>query len=210
MSLPFLDAQIDDAIARGMESTPTVPGRLKVYSSTGELSQNFTTSLPIHRFNLSHGIKTVAQFQAIIDLWYVVNFGSAGPYCGFLLKDWRDYKLTQSNSRLTAVASTWRINRVHSYGGAEFVRPIYKPTAGVVIKRTRSAVVTTATATVDPTTGLVTITGHTGGDTYTAEGTYCLPVTFSDDQWSAKIDGSVVNLVAVTGDINLEEIRLPA
>jgi uncharacterized protein (TIGR02217 family) len=206
-ALAFLEARIDVSVSIGMTSTPTVPGRVKRYTPAGGLSQNYTASLPIHRYDLSHGVKTNAQYQAILDLFYVVHFT---PYMGFRLKDWRDYKLTQANSRLVFITgSTWQIHRLHTFGGAEFLRPIYKPRAGVVVKRTRSAAVSTATATVDTATGIATISGHVEGDTYTAEGEFDVPVTFTDDEWGAEIIGNeALDTLVVGGQIKLEEIRL--
>lgn len=196
---------MDVAVTRGATSVPTVPGRTKVYTHTGALSQNYTAALPLHRFDVSHGVKTPAQYQAILDLWYVVHFT---PYSGFRYKDWRDYVLTQANSRLTFIAgSTWQINRLHSYGGIDFLRPVYKPAGAIVVKRTRSGVVSTAGASIDATTGIATINDHVAGDTYTCEGEFDVPVTFSDDEWNAELQGHVRNLWVVAGAIKLEEIR---
>lgn len=207
-ALAFLEETLSDYVAMGMHSKPTVPGRTMLYGPTGRLSQNYTAAQPIHRFEVSHGIKTVLDFQEILDLWYIVHF--EGPYSGFRALDWRDYELTQDNSRLTATATlgVFQINRAHRYRSREFLRPIYKPRAGIVVWRTRSAVLSVATATVDTTTGLATITGDTAGDTYTCEGLFDNPVTFSDDEWDAELDGSVDHFVAVTGSIKLEEILL--
>lgn len=205
-ALPFLATPIDDAVARGMQSTPTVPGRVKRYTATGRLTQNYSSALPLHRFELSHGIKRLAQFEAIQALFYVVHFT---PYAGFPVRDPRDFRLMQANSRLTFITgSTWQINRVYTYGGVDFLRPIQKPETGIVVKRTRSGVVSTATASVDTATGIATISGHVGGDTYTCEGRFYVPVTFSDDEWTAECIGSVDDLVIVSGQIKLEEIRL--
>lgn len=205
-ALQFLEARIDLSVSPGMSSTPTVPGRTKRYSSVGGLTQNYTAAYPIHKYDLAHGVKTIQQYQAILDLWYVVHFT---PYSGFLLRDWRDYTLAQTNTRLTLITTgVYQINRLHSFGGVDFLRPIYKPEAGVVVKRTRAGVVSTATATVSTTTGQATISGHVGGDTYTCEGFFNVPVTFTDDEWSADVIRAASSLLSVGGSINLEEIRL--
>ena len=204
----FLEARMDVRVTKGVASIPTVPGRTKAYTHTGKLSQNYTAALPVHKYEAIHGLKSLEDYQSVLDLWYVVSFT---PYKGFRFKDWRDFRLTQTNSRLTLITgSTWQINRLHAYGPAEFLRPIYKPVAGtVVVKRTRSAVVSTASATVDSTTGIATISGHVGGDTYTCEGEFDMPVTFSDDEWRAELQGNTAKLFAVSGSIALEELRDP-
>jgi len=208
-ALPFLEARISDDIARGMTRTKFVPGRTMLRSPNGGLNQNYTAALPILKYDLAHGIKRASQYSSVEDLWYVVHFGSGGPYSGFLVKDFGDFRLTQTNSRLTLITGAiYQINRVHAYGGlAEFLRPILKPDANIVVKRTRSGVVTTATATVDTTTGQATISGHAGGDTYTCEGTFHMPVTFSEDEWDCDIIGGDSQLVVVSGSIKVEEIR---
>ena len=107
-----------------------------------------------------------------------------------------------------ATGTTWQINRVYTYGSVDFLRPIQKPQSGIVVKRKRSGVVTTATATVDTTTGIADISGHVEGDTYTCEGLFWVPVTFTDDEWTAECIGDIADLVIVAGQIKLEEIRL--
>lgn len=206
-ALPFLEARVDDDVSRGMQSTPTVPGRVKRYTPAGRLSQNYSAALPIHRYELTHGVRLASQYHAILDLFYVVHFT---PYAGFRLRDWRDYKLSQANSRLVFIAgSTWQIHRVHVFGGAEFLRPVYKPTTGVAIWRTRSGLVSAASASVDTTSGIATIAGHVSGDTYTAEGEYDMPVTFTDDEWGAEIvTSTITDEIVIAGQIKLEEIRL--
>lgn len=210
-ALAFLEVPIDDSLARGMERTLDNPGRNMLYSASGELTQNFISSNAVYKYDLAPGIRYAPQYLAIEAIWHVVNFGTSGPYLGFLVKDWGDYKLDQTNSRLTLITgATYQINRVYSYSfGAvtdEYLRPIYKPAAGIVVKRTRSGVVSTASATIDTTTGIATISGHTGGDTYTCIGAFYVPVTFSENQWTAKLDGGGSTMVSVTGSIKLEDI----
>lgn len=207
MTAAFLEQRLDTRITRGARGTPTQPGRTKVYLPDGRMRQNFTNSVALHKFEVSHGVRTAAEFHAVEDLFYVVMFT---PYLGFRFRHERDYQLTQANSKLTLISgSNWQINRKHTFGGVEFLRPIYKPVAGtIVVKRTRSGAVTTASATVDSTTGIATISGHAGGDTYTCEGQFDLPVTFVANEWGATLDGSSHNLLVVSGSIELEELRL--
>lgn len=213
---PFLEARLDDAISFGMSRTKDSPGRTMRYGPTGSLSQNFVAAYPIHRYDLAPGIQFAEQFLQTEALWYVVFHGSQGPYKGFLLKDWGDYQLSQDGeraSRLTLIAgAVYQINRVHTvtYGPVtdEFLRPIYKPETGISVFRKRAGVVSSASATIDLTNGQATISGHVSGDTYTCEGTYNVPVTFSENTWTAEMEGAEDHMVAVSGQIKLEEIRL--
>ena len=74
--------------------------------------------------------------------------------------------------------------------------------------RTRAGVVTTASAAIAYTTGVATITGHVGGDTYTWTGEFDVPVTFSDDEWTGSLEVNTENLFVMSGAIKLEEVRL--
>jgi len=203
--MAFLHQRLNQRIEQGAQGGPSVPGRTKTYLPGGKLVQGFTASAPIHTFDVSYAIRRASDYQAILDIWYVVMFT---PYAGFLFRDWRDYQLTTSNSRLTLISgSIYQINRVHSYGGVEVLRPIYKPVAGLVVTRTRGGTPSTATVTTDTTTGQVTVTGHVGGDTYTCTGEFDLPVTFTDDAWVSTLEGAAPNLLVVSQAIKLEEIR---
>ena len=207
--MPFLDQLLDPSITQGAQGGPTVTGRTKTYLPSGKLRQNFLASVPVHKYDVSHGIRTAAQRQAIIDLWYVVMFT---PYSGFRFRDWSDYQATQSNTSCTLITgSVYQLNRVHTYGSVVVTRPIYKPVSGsVTVWRTRSGVVSAATASIDYTTGQTTISGHVAGDTYTWSGQFDVPVTFSDDAWVDTLQANVSNLAIDCGEIKLEELTDPA
>jgi uncharacterized protein (TIGR02217 family) len=204
--MTFLEQRLDTKITHGASGGPTVPGRTKTYLPNGKLYQDFTASTGIHRYDVSHGVRSRADFQAVLDLFYVVMFT---PYEGFRFKDWRDYQGLQTNTRLRLIAgSTWQLQRRHVFGGVEFLRDITKPVASTVtVWRTRSAVVSAAIAVVDYTTGIVTITGHVDGDTYTWTGEFDMPVTFTDDTWVGDLEVNTVNLWVTSNPIKLEEIR---
>jgi uncharacterized protein (TIGR02217 family) len=205
--MAFLEERISAKITENSQGGPTQPSRRRVYTAGGKLKQNFSALMPIHRYEVSHGVRSQADYQTVLDLFYIVMFT---PYEGFRFKDWGDYQLTQANSRLTLVSgSDYQINRVHTFGAVEFLRPIYKPVDGtIVVKRNRSSVISTATATVTATTGVAAISDHVSGDTYTCEGEFDVPVTFSSDEWTASWAVHINNLHMISGTIPLEEIRL--
>jgi uncharacterized protein (TIGR02217 family) len=141
-------------------------------------------------------------------------YNVAGQFDGFRFKDWSDYQLTHSNSRIAdgvGSPSEWQIYRVYTIGAREFLRPIYKPCASpaIQVRRYRSGVQSTATATVDSTTGKVSITGHLSGDTYTCQGEFDVPVAFADDAMSAEvIDDGGDEFLMRWSSIMVEEIRI--
>lgn len=207
MPLNILSARISDRIERGATSKAMNVGRTKVYVGS-KLYQNFTESMPLHQFDVSHGIRSAADFQSLIDLWYVVNFGDGGPYDGFLFRDWRDFQANQANSICTLIeGSDYQLCRRHTFAGQALHRPIYRPLAGVLIYRTRSAVVSLATATVDYANGVADISGHESGDTYTWVGQFDYPVTFADNEWTGSLEVHTQNLHIRSDPIKLEELR---
>lgn len=201
-ALAFLEQRLDSKITQGATGGPTVPGRVKRYTASGRLAQNFSAAAPIHRFDVSHGLRSRDDFQTVLDLWYVVMFT---PYAGFRFKDWRDYRATRENTKLTLVTGTiWQLQRRHVIGGVEFLRDIVKPcaTPAIVIY---DAGGTPLTATVDTTTGRADVTGTPA----TWSGEFDVPVTFSDDEWTgASLEVTTANLHVMSGPIKLEEIRL--
>lgn len=204
--MTFLERRLSDAIVRGSSGGP-FGARLKAYAG-GRLQQSFLRTRSMRRYDISMGIKTRDDFEEVRALFYVVMFEH---YEGFRVKDWSDFELTQENSVLTFISgSDWQIYRRYSHGAYTHDRIIQKPVDGtIVVYRTRAAVVSVATAAVDATTGIATIAGHVGGDTYTCAGQFDVPVTFVDDAMdSVRVDGVTSNLLDELPSIMLEEIRL--
>jgi uncharacterized protein (TIGR02217 family) len=203
--MAFLESRLDTKITAGA-GVAVRGGRAKTYLPNGRLQQDFQRAIALHEYDLSHGLRSAADFQTVLAAFYVVMFT---PYEGFRLRDPKDYTATQTNSKLTLITgATYQLQRVHSFGGVEYLRDIKKPNSDVVVKRTRSGSVTTASATVDTTTGIATISGHVGGDTYTWEGTFDVPVTFVDDEWTGSLDVGGDNLHITSAAIKLEELLL--
>lgn len=205
--MAFLEQRISTRVERGATGGPTNRGRTMVRSAGGRLRQVFTWTTPLHEYEIHHGLLMPVQHEELRALWYVVNFT---PYEGFRFRDWMDYQADYANSSLVFVSgSQWQLQRLYTVASVSFARKISKPVAGVVIQRNRSGVLSTATATVDTATGLATISGHVSGDTYSWQGSFDVPVTFTDDGWLSQAetlgqDGAIV----VPPTVKLEEIRL--
>lgn len=199
--MAFLEQRIDSKIERGAKGGPTNPGRVKAYTRSGKLSQGFHASMPIHRYDVSHGIRSKADFQRVLDLWYVVNFT---PYVGFRFKDHRDYQATQSNSALTLISgTTYQLQRAYTFGASTFLRDIFKPVTGTVVVYNAGG--TPLTATIDYTTGIATVPSGTPAKW---AGEFDVPVTFTDNEWASSLEVHTENLHLRIDPIKLEEIRL--
>jgi uncharacterized protein (TIGR02217 family) len=198
--MAFLEQRLDSKIEHGAKGGPTNPGRVKAYTRSGKLSQGFYASMPIHRYDVSHGIRNKADFQRVLDLWYVVNFT---PYEGFRFKDHRDYQGTRANTALTLVSgSTYQLQRAYTFGASTFLRNIYKPVEETVIVYDADGDVLDST--VDYTTGIATVTGTP--DSWAGE--FDVPVTFTDNEWASSLEVHTENLHLRIDPIKLEEIRL--
>jgi uncharacterized protein (TIGR02217 family) len=205
--MSFLEEpRLDPMITKGAKSTIKW-SRTKVYTHGGRLKQNFDWTTAKHILDLSYRPRPAAQYEALRDFFYIVM---AGAHEGFRAKDWSNYLLTQDNSSLSLVSgSDFQINRLHTVGVNTYLHPIKKPVEdSITVIRNRASVITVASATVDYETGIVTVSGHVEGDTYTAEGEYDTPVTFVDDEWVTNLEVSTENLWLSPEPIQLEEIRL--
>lgn len=205
--MAFLEQRLSQRIERGASGGPVNRGRQMVRTVAGRLRQVFSWPEPLHTYTVSHGLRDQAQLEELRSLWYVVNFT---PYEGFRFRDWGDYRATQANSRCTLITGdTYQLQRVYTFAGVEFIRQVQKPVAGATVYRTRSAVVTAASASIDTATGVATVSDHMAGDTYTWVGEFDVPVTFSDDSWVQQIETMTgEGALATMPTINLEEILL--
>jgi uncharacterized protein (TIGR02217 family) len=203
--MAFLEQRLDPRITVGAVFTETIPGRSLIRFPSGRLEQNFLSAAPLLTCELQHGIKTAADYQRVLDAWMVVMLT---PYEGLRVKCWRDYQATQLNTTLTLISgSDYQLQRKHTFGAVSVLRNITKPVTGtVVVYRLRTGVTTVATATIDYTTGIATITGHTVGDTYTWAGEFDFPMTFSTNEWQASLEANTAGVVVVAGTIAMEQL----
>lgn len=203
--MAFFEQQLSPRITNGARGGPqwsTTVAR----SAGGRRSTNRNWAYPLHRYDVSQGLRTVADFEELRAFFYLV----AGQADGFRFKDWTDYRCTQANSRCTLISgSQYQLQRVYALGGREFLRRIQKPVAGTVtVYRTRSGATSAAVATVDATTGIATISGHLAGDTYTWAGEFDVPVAFTADVADIEAIRGQGQLYASWAGISVEEIRL--
>lgn len=207
--MSFFEHRFDERLSYGARGGP-VWSTNRVVTQSGKRFTNQNWQFPLHRYDVSHAVKTEDDFDVVRAMFYNV----AGAFDGFRFKDWSDYKLTQSNSQIAdslGSPSEWQIYRLYVVGSRTFRRPIFKPCASPQLKvwRTRSGVVTQATASVTTSTGKVLISAHQAGDTYTAEGEFDVPVAFADDAMQSEIvDQSADGMLMRWSSITLEEIRI--
>jgi uncharacterized protein (TIGR02217 family) len=198
--MAFLETRMSSRIERGAKVINTNRGRTKTYTNSGKMAQDFSWSAPITEFDISHGVLMPNGFTEIESMWHVVHFA---PYEGLRFRNWSDYQGVKTNtSLLNTTSNKWQLRRTYTFGAVTFHRPIYKPTADVIIYDVSDVA---CTFSLDTTTGIATVT--VGTPSYWI-GTFDYPVTFKDNEMSARLDGVTHNLLLVADPIVLEEIRL--
>lgn len=210
--MAFFEQQFDPRLSYGARGGP-VWSTSVARSSSGRRAANRNWSAPLHRYNVSHAVKTNADFELVRAFFYVVS----GAFDGFRFRDWADYEATRDNSALEFVSgTTWQLQRKYTVGSRTYLRDIQKPCAlpTPVVWRLRSGSWSTVTLAgspfpLDTTNGRVGITGHQAGDTYAWVGEFDVPVAFQSDEMEAEIvDSGPGEYLVRWPQIVVEEIRL--
>lgn len=152
----------------------------------GWTQRNQNRSRALHSWDISFAVRVVSDYDAIVEHFHQVR-GRANL---FPFKDYLDFTAAQAEGLLTLVSGS--IYQMHKrYGAANpFDRKITRPRSGTVtVYRTRSAVTTTITPTIDYTTGRVTVAGHVAGDTYAWAGEFMVPCRYDAD----RLPGAIIN-----------------
>lgn len=205
--MSFLESpRLDPLITKGARSEIEWK-RDFVYTRSGRVAQDFLWSHAKHHMEISYRARPKTEYDELRDFFNVVF---RNGHIGFRAKDWSDFELTQANSALYLVdGADWQICRLHAAGASFYLRPTKKPVSdSVTIFRTRADVVSEATATIDYTTGIATISGHADGDTYTAEGEFDIPVTFTRERWVTNLQGTSADMWLSPEPIELMELPL--
>lgn len=198
--MTFLESRISPRITAETTFAVEQPARTKVYFENGSLHQNFGGLRPKHTVNMALGVRSASDFQELVDAFYVLMFT---PYEGLRVKNWQDYRATAANSTVAALGGgVYQLQRKHIFGGFVFARDITKPVNnGSLVVFNASG--TPLTSTLDYTAGRFTVASGTPAY-WTGE--FDLPMTFSDDVWTARLEVSTANLHLVNEPILLEEL----
>jgi uncharacterized protein (TIGR02217 family) len=195
MPQPFLDISFPDAVARGATGGPGFSTNVVTLGSGAE-RRNIQWADARGEWNISTGIRTRAEMQAVIAHFYIVK----GRGYSFRFKDWTDYQATdQAMAEVTP--TVWQLVKRYNIGGYEHVRTITKPVLGTVaIKIGGSPVVPSE---IDYLTGLVTF-GSAPGSAPTASMEFDVPVRFDTDKLPVQANAWDQQIVS---QINLIEVR---
>jgi uncharacterized protein (TIGR02217 family) len=126
MPQPFLDISFPDAVARGATGGPGFSTNVVTLGSGAE-RRNIQWADARGEWNISTGIRTRAEMQAVIAHFYVVK----GRGYSFRFKDWNDFQAADV-PMLEVSDTVWQLVKRYNVGGYEHVRAITKPVAGTV------------------------------------------------------------------------------
>jgi uncharacterized protein (TIGR02217 family) len=172
MPQPFLDISFPPFVARGATGGPGFMTTVVTLGSGAE-QRNILWANARGKWNISTGIRTREQMQAVIAHFHVVK----GRGYSFRFKDWNDYDTT--DVPMVEVSPTvWQLVKRYNVGGYEHVRTITKPVVGSVAIKVGGSPVTPSS--IDYQTGLVTF-GSAPGSAPTATYQFDVPVRFDTD-----------------------------
>jgi uncharacterized protein (TIGR02217 family) len=163
--------------------------------NSGFESRNQNWAQPLAKFDVSHGIKTQDELNALIAFFRTVK----GRANGFRFKDWSDFKVLDGFGYLvaTGVADQWQLVKKYSSGIYDDYRIISKPIASTIVFGGGG------TYTLDDTTGIVDKTA--GADPTGWLGEFDVPVRFDTDSMRTTIENY---RVFSWGQIPIVEIRV--
>jgi uncharacterized protein (TIGR02217 family) len=194
----FYEFQLDPRLSFGYKGGP-MWNTQKVITIGGQRFVNKNWSAPLHRFDFSHSIKTMADFAIVRNLFMVVS----GAFDGFRFKDWHDFKVVRSESALTLVSgSDYQLGKNYVAGSRTFTRTITKPVTGSVTIYDAGG--SPLVASIDTTTGIATVSGTP--DSWA--GAFDVPVAFEKDEFDPEIIDHGEDYLIEWGGVVVEEIRL--
>ncbi len=153
-------------------------------------------------YNVTHGVKTQTQLDALIAFFRARQ----GRAYGFRFKDWSDYSATtQLIGSGTGALTIFQLVKNYTSGSETFVRTVNKPVDNSVSIYVDS-VLQTSGVSINYATGVVTFTTPpANGLAVTATFEFDVPVRFDTDRLSVSLDSYGVNS---WNNINLVEIRV--
>lgn len=176
--MSFVEAQFPTDISYGATGGPMFLTDV-VTTVSGHEQRNSKWSQARARYNVASGVKTEAQWQALIAFFRARR----GKAVGFRFKDWSDYQAI--NQPLQSLGDdAYQMVKRYVSGAVVSERVITKPVAGTV-KLYRNSLLQASGWSVDTATGIIT-TALTG--TLTVDYEFDVPVRFDTDELALSMD----------------------
>jgi uncharacterized protein (TIGR02217 family) len=200
--MTFLETQFPSDISYGANGGPTYSTDV-VTMFSGHEQRNSNWKNARAKYNISTGVKTEEQWQALISFFRACK----GKAYGFRFKDWSDYKAIRQRIAISdGVKTEFQLIKTYSSGDSIVTRKITKPVTGTVKLYQQSNLRVSLDYSVDYTTGIVTFAeAPSAGMIILADFEFDVPVRFDTDELQLSIDS--FNSGSWSG-INLIEIRV--
>lgn len=196
----FNETRLLDKVAYGSQFGQEFNTRI-VQLRSGHEKRNANWTLPLGRYSvLYQAIKP--DDHMLVKGAHMACMGSLIP---FRFKDWSDYIATnEALGTGTGSSQDLQLVKAYSFGPLTLTRNIVKPVSGTVTVYVDG--VATA-ATIDYTTGIVTITADTDA-AITWSGEFDVPVRFDSDRLDCDPVAQQSNQFYLTANVDLVEVRL--
>lgn len=176
--MSFAETQFPADISYGATGGPVFLTDV-VTTVSGHEQRNSKWSQARARYNVASGVKTEAQWQALIAFFRARR----GKAVGFRFKDFSDY-LAVNQPLISLGDDEYQMVKRYVSGSVVSERVITKPVAGMV-KLYRNSLLQVSGWSVDTTTGIIT-TALTG--TLTVDYEFDVPVRFDTDELALSMD----------------------
>lgn len=176
--MSFVEVQFPTDISYGATGGPVFLTDV-VATVSGHEQRNSKWSQARVRYNVASGVKSEAQWQALIAFFRARR----GKAVGFRFKDWSDYQAI--NQPLVSLGDDeYQMVKRYISGAVVSERVITKPVTGTV-KLYKDSLLQVSGWSVDTATGIIT-TAHTG--TLTVDYEFDVPVRFDTDELALSMD----------------------
>lgn len=177
----------------------------------GAEQRNGAWSYPLHRWDVSQGIKSQADFQTLRAFFLAAR----GRLHGWRFKDWTDFSAAHTGDEKGVVSGltsqTFQLVKRYTSGAQTSDRKIVKPIAsGFELKDTGVTLTLTTDYTLNTVTGVVTTTAPRTAANLTWSGEFDLPMRFDTDSLRARVEARTVSkgLLHTWEAIPIVELRL--
>ncbi len=196
----FNETRLLDCVAYGSQFGQEFSTRI-VQLRSGHERRNANWSMPLGRYSILYKSLRPQDHIKVRG----AHMASLGSSIAFRFKDWTDYEADQEVIGTgTGAEQTLQLTKAYPFGPISLQRIIKKPVAGTVQIYANGSPVA---ATVDTTTGLVSVTTSAGAE-ITWSGEFDVPVRFESDRLDVDPIARVSGDFLLSADVGLVEVRL--
>jgi len=196
----FNETRLLDCVSYGSQFGQEFNTRITTLKS-GHERRNANWTLPLGRYSVSYDALRPVDHPLVRG----AHMSCMGSLIAFRFKDWTDYQAQRQLIGVgTGASQTLQLVKNYAFGPISLARTIKKPVPGTAVIFGYDLPLD---ATVDYTTGLVTVTAPTGAP-ITWSGEFDVPVRFESDRLDVDPIAQRNNEYILSADVDLVEDRL--